>query len=243
MYTTVANAQTELHTRKQLQTQVEAWWKKENIPLLPLPLDLSLGILARQVATARYEDLLFKKQAQQAGLTPMWLENTRDLFTSKSSYKRTLLQPMFCAGRHGRGLKLRKQTLADPNKWQNQPLAEIAQGAVVETLHAHQARILGQVLRIDGGAWAQALSQGKGARGYYRYYLSLFLAHGVLFEDYDSGESDQSGLSNFKEQIFAPAQAELKQRFGAAPLIVPLPWWPELAYYPLDNTWPEHGII
>lgn len=73
------------------------------------------------------------------------------------------------------------------------------------------------------------------ARDYYLPYLSIFLAHAVLVDDFHDGE-DVGVVGEFTETIFAPAYRELKRCFGVAPLISRLPWHEHLQYHLLPEA-------
>jgi hypothetical protein len=73
----------------------------------------------------------------------------------------------------------------------------------------------------------------------YDLFLLLFVAHMVLFEDYHGGESGDE-LDGFTSKVFEPAFERVYKCFDVKPLIVPVAWKPEFAYYPdgeLLNTW------
>lgn len=74
---------------------------------------------------------------------------------------------------------------------------------------------------------------GKDSKKFYTYYLSLFICHGILFENF-SIRGDEEKLTS---DVVIPAVKELERIFGVKPLIVPLlpiedendPYW---SYYP-----------
>ena len=55
------------------------------------------------------------------------------------------------------------------------------------------------------------------AADYYRYFLAFFVCHGVLFENFVTNEEE----SVFYNSVVFPAMAEVTERFGVKPLIVP----------------------
>lgn len=55
------------------------------------------------------------------------------------------------------------------------------------------------------------------ASEYYKFYLTFFAAHGVLFENFTYQEDE----ARFTEEIFLPAFETVRQTFGVPPLIVP----------------------
>lgn len=244
----------EIARRQPLRNQVETWWQENDWGLPPIiqAMDGHLcGVLARHVATFRYEDGLFALMAKEAGLHPCWFEYTADEYADKSSYKRSLLRPTLCFGRGRRGgYKLRKDPLVEnEGLWRGKPLQTIVTdhdgGKLVEWHHKLQDQMLEGFLaqppkRMDCSEWLAKVSPT--ARGYYEVYVSLFISHAVLFEDFHGGESGQE-LDSFTRGIFEPAWKRVQERFGVSPLIVRLPWWESLGYYPGGREWRSHGVI
>jgi len=220
-----------------LKKEVEKWWKielKEKSPASAISnIPVNAGVLARNVATCRYEDFCFAKMAKQAGLTPVWFEYTRDYFTpSQSSFKRSIAHPIFYNGngRNG-GEKLTKKKLVSFLEWDGARINEVNGGKLVTWHHAmHKKFFPSYGERIDMSSW---LLQFKGAKEYYKAYLSLFLCHMVLFEDYFGGESGKV-LDSFTVEVFLPARNFLEKKFGVKPKIVPLPWEKHYKYFPAN---------
>lgn len=243
----------EVARRQPLRYQIEAWWLENgwgNPPIVQAMEGRLCGVLTRHIATFRYEDGLFSLMAKEAGLHPVWLEYVDDKFVDVSPYKRSLLRPTLCFGRGRRGgFKLRKENLvANEGFWRGKPLQNIVtdQGEqLVSWHHVLQDEMLRGFLtespkRTDCSEWLAKVSPT--AYGYYEAYLSCFIAHAVLFEDFHGGESGQE-LDSFTRGIFEPAWKRVHEQFGVSPLIVRLPWWESLGYYPGDGEWRSHGVI
>lgn len=227
---------------------VENWWQHEIGIMPPLPSNRNLGIIGRHVATCRYEDIVFMLMAKNVGLTPLWLQYTRDQMVDCSNGKTSLLTPFLCDGLgKGGGPRTRKVTLAKISQWKNRPICDITVNAdgsnLVDWHNKHQDTILGEhACRIDASEWLKAA--GGNAARYYEFYLSLFIAHGVLFEDYHGGESTGNGqLDGFTERVFEPAWERVCNRFDATPLIVRLPWESWMSLYPANSSWRNHDIV
>lgn len=239
-YFAVSEVRAELEQRQALRPVVEAWWLTNGWGLPPyfVTNPSLVGAICRQMATARYEDVVFACLAREAGLTPIWLEYLADNFSDKNSYKRSLLQRHICRGR-GRngGLRLGRERLANTAVCNGQTLGDIkvAEGLyLTEYHHRLQDVIIPGAVRFDISPWLKAIGNGR-ANDYYAASLSLWVAHGVLFEDYHGGESGQE-LDGFTTQVFEPAWRKVVETFGVRPLIVPLPWQTEFAYYPADAS-------
>lgn len=252
VYTPLGDAELALAERAALRREVEAWWDSMGWGNAPMPPWNNTAVLARQIATFRYEDALFASMVQKAGLRPFWLEYRGDKMSDKSSYKRSLLHPTFFKGR-GRngGMKLEKAKLVrDMTKYNGQILQTLPTDmtrqqefpdchSLLEFHHRQFYRCFPKGSFADNSIWVRGMG---GASGYYAAYLSLFVAHGVLFEDYHGGESGHK-LDLFTTGVFEPALEKVRQQFGVGPLIVPLPWWDELRLYPSGPNWREDGII
>ncbi len=264
-YTEASKAREILKGRQDLRGTVEAWWLNNGWGLPPIPTsDDAIAMLARQLATARYEDCLFYLMASQSGLVPTWGQYIEDKHSMKSNVKKSYLQGVFVFGR-GRNGGVRADrheflSVARPahrkhtprnlhESWDGRSLREIVNPATGESLvvrhNEFQRATLGisDAHRPDFSAWHRQAKHQRAA-DYYPRYLSLFIAHAVLFEDYHGGESGDE-LDRFTARIFEPAFQQISEQFGVAPIIVSLLWWPELAYYPHPDAgdWRNHGII
>lgn len=242
-YTTLEQARAELENRNHLRQEVEDWWKIKEGSLPPLPKVENMAILSRHVATARYEDIVFHQLALQAGLKPVWLEYLSDTYVDVSNCKRSYVKRYLCSGiGRNNGFILKKQVLTNPNRWNGRPLYSIKTNTgepLPEFHHGEQDMFFNNPVRFDLSPWLQVFGKAK---DYYTYYLSLFLAHAVLFEDYHGGESGDV-LDDFTSQIFEPSFHQLKTIFGFKPLIVPMPWFTAMKYYPADPDWRSHKVV
>lgn len=234
-YASLEDARELLLSRKAYRTTVEAWWGESGVPF---PQSLSgepAGVLARHLASFRYEDAVFVLLAERAGLKPVWLTYKEDILATSSPYKVSLLRPRMVLrlGRTGTPV-VEVAKLACPHKndgkrlsgvicnhGSNQPLPEHHESL----LRAHYPRASAEDLSSANALW------GGKADAYYTAYLSLFVAHGVLFEDYHGGESGAE-LGGFTERVFEPSFSAVEEKFGVRPVIVKLPWWRELSLYP-----------
>lgn len=255
-YIRTTEAREALLRRRALRQQVEAWWHEQGWGLPPLLCDARtpLSVFPRAIATARYEDAQFLVLSLRAGLLPCWLEYAGDRFSSASGSKRAMVMPYFNSGRGKRGgFKLERRPLvAGIDACEHRLMGDLRTHdgqTVVDFHHENQDRVLGPQLRADCSSWLTAVAgRNVGTRGsgisacYYEGYLSLFLAHAVLFEDFHGGESGDR-LDAFTRTNFEPAFAALAERFDAPPLIVPMPWKEGFNYFPAGADWAEHNIV
>ncbi len=246
MYVSTSQAIDLLASRYSLRTAVKEWWLEKEWGIPPIPASNNLAVLARHVGTFRYEDALFFEMARLMGLHPTWMEYRNDRMFVGSNSKRSLCHPKMSEGRRNKNgeLIIVTKKLANPNQWEGRPLNTIVLDngqPMIEWHNEHQDRMLSgkKYSRFDITPWYREIGP---VREYYVGLLSLFVAHGVLFEDYHGGESG-GGLDSFTQEVFTPAWELVRNKFGVEPLIVKLPWWPELGYYPSTINWREHGVI
>lgn len=267
-YVDIHNAADVLSKRHSLREAVEAWWIEQRWGLPPLPCfdqpeNHFLGLISRNCATARFEDLVFWLLAQQAGLVPCWSTYTGDHMCASSPIKASYIAGKVVTGKNWKGEPLfqphmwlkpvnrRDHKGAPTNQhphhlWNGKPLREVVDlegRRLVDILTTHQNEMIGsEPLRFDITDWYRKAGFHNSAE-YYVALLSLCIAHGVLFEDFHGGESgDQLGA--FTERVFQPAFHRLKMIFGVEPLVTPLPWWREMGYYPAHGlNWRECGAI
>lgn len=226
--------------RRHLRKNIEAWWKSQGwyIPSGLFTADPIAGF-GRAVATRRYEDMLFSLYASRLGFRPVWMEYTESTLSTHSPFKRSLLQPVFYV-KHGKnnGMVVETRKLAPLQNNRTKRLSEIMldSGDSLIEYHHRLHRLFGFEERaiVD---LSKFYGQFGGAAQYYTAYLSFFLAHAVLFEDYHGGEEAGADLDLFTENIFLPAFRELQNIFGVSPMVVQMPWHENLKYYaPSDST-------
>lgn len=224
-----------------VKEEVEKWRKSKGWPESNIPSG-EFGILGRQIASARYEDLVFAEMAKGVGLSPLWVEYAEDKFSLHSSYKRSLVQMIYCSGK-GRsgGWRVHKEKLACVHACNGQLLTDIQtkHGLLVDYHHSLWEKFIPGALRMDMSSMYKFFG---GAKHYYGAYLSTFVAHGILFEDYHGGESGKA-LDIFTKDIFQPAWEMIVDELGLKPLITPLPWRDGMQFYPADYNWLDHGVL
>ncbi|MEN9557910.1 MAG: hypothetical protein RL141_279 [Candidatus Parcubacteria bacterium] len=233
--------------RQELRKQVEQWWKKRGwiAPAFLRQYDTPIGCLLRQVATARYEDCAFKLLAEYAGLKPVWLELTRDRFITGSDAKRSLVLRRVAHDSDHQIRTKRERLIGDISSVNGQQIREItlSDGRALTSFHHDvQDTILpGPVERHDLSALYEQLGL-LSPHAYYPFVLSWFIAHAVMFEDFHGGESGAK-LDGFTAKVVEPAWEEIVRVFGVPPLIIKLPWWTELGFYPANTNWRTHRAL
>lgn len=234
-YHTPEGALLELERRQKLgvQEKVQRFWASQGKEMPKLPSIGNMAVFARQLATARFEDLAYRELALGAGFAPTWWEYTSDQFTHRSPLKRSYMHPGLCVGRDKNGLRFRTKKLARMHDWERRELREIQtrEGvSLVDWHHAHRDRVLGENIRLEVPIQT------------YPLFLSLFVAHGVLFEDYHGGESGAE-LDGFTVRKFEPAWHQVHELIGFSPIVVSMPWSSDFALYPATGEWEQYGVV
>lgn len=246
-YTELVDTKNILDGRKSLKREVENAWVQKcgTFPSAIVPAS-HCGVFARQLASFRFEDAYFILMCEKAGLAPTWLPYSTDIFVSLSPLKRSYIVP-FCSERYsknGSPIVKRNRIVADTNAAN---LCERKRLCDIKTIEGqmlpqwHQQRLkkaYPSALILDEDSYGMTFNS-LCVTDRYDLFLSLFVAHMVLFEDYHGGESGDE-LDGFTSRVFEPAFERVHKRFGMKPLIVPILWKPEFAYYPdgeLLHTW------
>jgi len=197
------------------------------------------GVFFRHAPAFRMEDAVFYRLAEASGLVPYFGSYIDDTFVSLSSYKRSLIKHhVFCGvGRSG-GPKTEKRVLQTMPRCQGQQLGKIMcqdRSRPLVRFHEHERN-----QHLSGHAaffadYSDWFSDFGRAKDYYTAYLAMFVAHGVLFEDYHGGESG-AVLDRFTAEVFEPSFKEVEALFGLTPLIVPMPRWHSWqGFYPAEG--------
>jgi len=219
IYTPVAAALIELRRRRKDSRLVEKIHKAlvDDIPRYLL--ENECFVLSRHIATPNNEALYVLKQAEQYGAMAIFSQDPKDKFTSVNNLKRRLARPELYQPRAdaGRG-PFRKLDLVDVATAENLFLEDVftREGLPLAGVHnALFARLAGRKFRIgDDRDWIDRNHRGR-MRELYTRYLSLFLAHAVLFEEFET-PSDQY----VKTSVILPLISECEARFGVRPIIV-----------------------
>lgn len=207
------------------------------------------GVFARQLASFRFEDAMFVSMCEQSGLVPAWLPYGQDVFVSVSPLKRSYIAPL-CADRYSKNGELitkRNRMVSYPNQCERKKLKDIrlVSGEMLPEWHRAQLKkAYPEAVIFDENCY-EATFKNLPVEKRYDLFLTLFIAHMILFEDYHGGESGGE-LDCFTSRVFEPAFNRVYERFNVKPLIVPIAWRPEFAYYPdgeLLTSWRQAPFL
>jgi hypothetical protein len=182
--------------------------------------------LARYIATPNFETLRFLALTEPFGLPAIVTEDHGDKFSAHNHLKRALCKlPIIerLHQKHGRlHERFRPHTIIDFSKAEGKKLEEI-ETLWGEKLTAFHARAFAQLVRspvivANDTAWLDRNGRGN-LLELYKRYLSLFVVHGVLFEDYVLSDAQDA---EFVRTIVRPAVEFVEQTFGYTPLIAQL---------------------
>ncbi len=227
-----------------LKKQVEhAWVQRCGMFPAEIVLTSHCGVFARQLASFRFEDALFILMCEEAGLAPSWLPYSSDVFVSISPLKRSYIAPLCAHGYSKNGVLITKRNriVVYPDACERKKLSDIKTCDEQSLSQWHRKRLMQaypDAVILDEACYQEAL-KGLCVTDRYDLFLSLFVAHMVLFEDYHGGESGAE-LDGFTSRVFEPAFERVYKAFGVKPLVVPIAWRPEFACYPdgeLLNSW------
>jgi len=222
IYTPITEAIIELQERRHDQQLNESI-----IALLhgniPQPLQAEpRAVIFRQVITPNYEIRRFVNITDFMDMQPLFWEYHTDMFTPRNEWKHALGKLAFFGGVGKKGgLKIDAFNIIDFNSWSGEKLSAVRTlwgQSLVEFHHEFfnaSFRPLSNCA-FDASRWFA--TNGKHAHGYYQNFLSLFIRHGILFENFMLNEKEFT----FTRDVVMPAFIAVCNETGYKPLIVPL---------------------
>lgn len=216
IYTPLEDALVELQRRWQDPTVKGA-------QAVPQPLAEGFrAVLFRQLVTSNYEVRRFVSIVDSLHLRPLFWEYYADKFTSNNEWKHSLGKLFFYEGRGKQGgMKLKSKNVVDFNKVNGKPFSDVQTLWGQPLIEFHHELYQSRFRNLDGNHFDASdwLSEnGKTALSYYESFLSLFLKHGILFENFmlDAKEFE------FTRDVFFPAFCRVYAQTGLKPLVVAL---------------------
>ncbi|HEY9480806.1 MAG TPA: hypothetical protein VIR98_01065 [Candidatus Paceibacterota bacterium] len=192
---------------------------------IPEPLsDGPKAVLFRQVTTPNYELRRFVSIADAVcGLQPLFWEYRKDKFTSNNDVKKALgkLSFFFGKGKKG-GSKIERLNVIDFNSYNGKKIDEVKTLWGQPLVDFHRELFENTYPKLDTAVFYDAsdwfATSGGAAKGYYENFLSLFVKHAVLFENFMLDMKEVG----FTREIFLPAFLRIMKATGVKPLIVAL---------------------
>ncbi len=182
------------------------------------------AVLFRQIATPNHEMLRFLDITNPFHpVKPLFWEYYSDKFTNHNEFKHSLGKMRFFNGKGKKGgVKIDRVNVIDFNEYNGKKMSEIRTLWGQDFIAFHHDLFkkadtnFGEKIFYDASNWFS--THGKTASSYYVPFLSLFIKHGVLFENFLTNEKEGA----FTKDIFLPAFLEVYAKTGLKPLIVAL---------------------
>lgn len=207
----------------QLRAKVEAFLGGD-IP--PQFTEGPLLYLARHVATPNFETLRFLHLTEAVDIPAVIGQDSKDKFVPRNQLKKALGKLAVLGGiSHKNGVfheQYQNHSVVDFNTTNGKPFTDIQTlwGENLIDFHTNLFKTACKrpVQIVDDSAWIDRHHRGNLVE-HYRRFLALFLAHGILFEDFTYDDSQER---QFKKQVLLPAFHFIERTFGKRPLIVEL---------------------
>ncbi len=197
--------------------------------------DDNFAIHFRQIATPNFDSEFFLSLAVDNNLKPIFFEYFDDKFTSNNSFKHSLGQLRVHDGIDKNGdYKREKITIVDFAREDGNKLKDINTlwGESLINFHHNLFDLYPtqkkDIMFYDLSSWLKR--HGSLALNYYKYFFSLLIKDGILFENYLT----QGPEGDFSKKYVLPSIEFIWKEFGVKPLIVPIP--------PMDVEEDEHWI-
>lgn len=181
------------------------------------------AVSVRCIATPDNEFCNFFRHAQELGLPAVFLEYKKDKFVAMNEDKYCLCKLFFFNEKAKSVTECPSIKLIDFNIWEGKRFYEIPTlwgKDLISFHHAILATKLGEdsaKLTIeDFSDWFNDTRHET--EYYYLYYLSLFICHGVLFENMLMSEHERA----FTEEKVLPSIKRIEELFGVKPIIYPI---------------------
>lgn len=188
--------------------------------------DLPTLYLARHIATPNFETLRFLHLVEPLGLATVIGQDLQDKFVSKNQLKKALGKLSVSTGITKHGLEFKEHfenvRVVDFTKANGKLFSDITTtwGEPLAQFHNELFKELTNinVTIVDDSAWIDRHHRGH-LVSHYRKFLTLFILHGVLFEDYSLDDKEER---KFIQKVLEPAFKSVEKKFGCRPLIAQL---------------------
>jgi len=245
VYRDIHEARAELE-RRQDNRKIDAYLSRQ----LPVGIpDAMKGkksvVLFRHIATSNYEICRFVILTEALNdLQPLILEYTEDKFTNRNEWKYFLGRISFANGVNKKSEEIFECiNIINFNESNSKPISSISTLWDQSLVDFHHELFLEEFPHLENNVsdlseWLHA--QGVGAKGYYKSFLSLFLKHGILLENFLVVSKELS----FTREVILPALLEIEEETGMLPLIVALePTDIEDKKFWLSHPYKKKGVL
>lgn len=181
------------------------------------------GVQFRQIATPNNDTKHFISINESFELSPIFFEYFDDKFTSNNDYKHSLgklnIQNFVDKNDY---FQVEKFTIIDFNKYNGKKIKEVLtlwNEPLIDfhkSLFSEEGYQLSNMKFYDASKWFK--NHGPEAIKYYSDFFLLFVAHGILFENFLFNKED----SEFTQKVALPALYDVIKKTKNKPLIVPI---------------------
>jgi len=177
----------------------------------------------RHIHSPNYELMSFLSLADKNDFQIKLLEYSKDKFTAKNNLKYYLGKMYFDHGIGKRGgKKISSKAIIDLDRSDGKKICTVKTifGDSLVDFHHKLLSLIDVDAKdaiFDISDWLE--SRGSKAESYYISYLSLFMCHAILFENF---LIDGGGEEKLTRNIVLPAIQKMQKKFGCKPLIVRL---------------------
>ncbi|MEI7890862.1 MAG: hypothetical protein WCI36_02740 [bacterium] len=221
MYTTLSEAKAEVWRRwndKELRKKVEEYLGEIPDVFKAEP----RAVLARHVTTPNLELGLFLEMSKMAELKPVNLEYIKDKFRISNFDKRYIAKmPFVKRNEYGGEKDVRFMDSISFDEFEGVCFDKISTiwGEKFVCFHHRLLNCDEKDIDIcDISDWYEL--KGGFAHSYMKYFMSLFLCNGILFENYLIGTTDEEKY--FTQNVVYKNFKKIENKFGIKPLIVRL---------------------
>lgn len=223
LYTPLEEAWEELVKRRQdkdLESKVNEMLSSD----IPLPLQREpKAVIFRHVLTPNYEARRFVSLLDGFGkIAPLFWEYHSDKYTPNNELKRTIGRLFFYHGKGKKGgMKLDSLNVLDFNTANGRTISSLETLWGQNFVQFHHEFFSNCFLPLSECAFDASLwlkSHGGSSGNYYKSFLTLFIRHGILFENMMLSDDE----IEFARNVFLPAFIDVFNELGIKPLIVAL---------------------
>lgn len=177
------------------------------------------AVLSRSIATPNMELAYFLEMADKIKLQPLFLEY-HDKFVAKNPHKYHLCRLCFFH-RSKKGAMVTRSAvrIVNFNEEEGKYFGDVKTmwGDTITDFHHQMLFSQYPTLQKDVVDFSQWFNQTRILSGYYYlYFLSLFICHGILFEDYLFDDKEENAF--IKDRLL-PGFLAVQKLFGLKPLI------------------------
>lgn len=223
IYTKLSEAKYEIKKRwrdKDLRKRVEKFLGNDFPPGMG---EFPRTVVSREIMSPNHEFVFFYDIITKFGFSPLYLEYVSGKFVAKNETKYCLCKLYFFSENKKRKSEkiITSKRIVDFNFYEGFPMKDVRTINNIHLPDFHHRLLKESFPDFDMNSiveFSDWFHDHRTQAQYYTHYLTLFLVHGVLFENYliDGPEKE------FTEKRFLPSFQEVIDIFGIKPLIVPM---------------------